>query len=200
MVSIKPRFTRLALSLALTTVIALGTALPTFAAGDDTDVNVLAGSLAVTTPAAANFTSVTLDGTLKTTTAALATFTVTDARGNGAGWHVTAQATQFAEWDSTLNSGAGGYKPSGRTIPANSLTMTVPSVAANGTTSPAPTIASGPYTLDSGSAVSIASAAADEGMGIYDLGTTTLTLSLPPATTYAAPYRSTVTISVITAP
>jgi len=199
MLSLKPRFTRLALSLALTTVVALGSTLPAFA-GDDTDVNVIAGSLAITTPAAANFTSVTLDGTLKSTTAALAAFSVTDARGSGAGWHVTAQATQFAEWDSTLNSGAGGYKVGGHTIPTSSLTMSAPTVAANGTTSPNPSIASGPYTLDSGSAFSIASADTDEGMGVYDVSTTTLTLSLPPATTYAAPYRSTVTISVITAP
>ena len=119
---------------------------------------------------------------------------------SGAGWHVTAQATQFAEWDSTLNSGAGGYKVGGHTIPTSSLTMAAPTVAANGTTSPNPTIANGPYTLDSGSAVSIASADTDEGMGVYDVSTTILTLSLPPATTYAAPYRSTVTISVITAP
>lgn len=164
------------------------------------DVTVSGGSLAFTaTPAAADFTAVTLDGTAKTTTAAVDAFEVNDARGSGAGWNVTVQGTQMKEWDSTLNAGAGGYVVSGKTLPASSLAMSAPTVAADGTTSTAPSVTAGPYTVDSGSAVKIASAAADAGMGKFDFSATTLTLSVP-ASAYAKTYRSDVTVSLNTGP
>jgi hypothetical protein len=97
---------------------------PAAFASDGTQVVVSGGALSITNPAAANFTGVTLDGTDQDTTAALDAFSVTDARGTGVGWHVTAQATQFA------NAGAT------RSLAAGSLEMSEPTVAANGTTSP----------------------------------------------------------------
>ena len=78
--------------------------------------------------------------------------------------------------------------------------MPQPTVAANGTSSGVPTIIAGPYTIDSGSAVKIASAAADNGMGVYNFTQGgTLTLSIP-ANAYAASYRSEVTVSAVSGP
>jgi hypothetical protein len=180
------RLTRLALSVVLTSVVALGAALPAFAeGGDSTSLVVTGGNLGITTPAAGDFIGVSLDGTAQQTTASLAGFSVTDPRGTGSGWHVTAQATQFTG--------------SSHNLAASSLTMSQPSVTPNGTTSPAPTVATGPYMIDVASAVQIASADTDQGMGQYDFGATTLTLTIP-ANTYADTYNSTVTISVVTAP
>lgn len=164
------------------------------------DVSVTGGSLAFTaTPAAANFAAVTLDGTAKTTTASVAAFEVNDARGTGAGWNVTVQATQMKEWDATLAAGAGGYAASGKTLPTSSLALSAPTVSADGTTSTAPSVTAGPYIIDAGSAVKIASAAADTGMGKFDFSATTLTLSVP-ASAYAKTYRSDVTVSLNTGP
>lgn len=157
---------------------------PAAFASDGTQVVVTGGALSITNPAAANFPGVTLNGAAQSPTAALATFSVTDATGSGDGWHVTAQADQFTGVSHNLAAG--------------SLSMSQPTVAANGTSSPDPTVASGPYTIDNG-AVEIASADVDEGMGTYDFGATTLTLSVP-ASAYADTYASTVTISVVTAP
>lgn len=181
-------------------VIAAGAAMPTAFAADTTDITLTGGELTITTPTVSDFAAVTLDGTAKSTTATLGTWSVTDARGTGLGWNVTTQATQFAEWDSTLNSGAGGYVTGGKTLATGSLKMPVPSVVADGTLSALPTILAGPYTLDNGSAVKIASAALDAGMGKYDFtpgGSLTLTV---PASAYARTYRSEVTVSVVAGP
>jgi hypothetical protein len=179
---------------------ALGVAaIPAEAAFADTGVTVNAGSLSMTTPTVANFNGVTLNGAAQDTTASMGTFSVTDATGGGSGWHVTAQATQLAEWDATLNAGAGGYVSGGKTLPSSSLSVSAPSVAANGTTSAAPTVGTGPFTIDGGSAVTVATAAANTGMGTYDFGTSTLTLSVP-ASAYAKEYRSAVTVSAVTGP
>ena len=160
------------------------------------DVAVSGGSLAFTaTPAAADFTAVTLDGTAQTTTAAVEAFEVNDARGTGDGWNVTVQASQMTEWDTA----GGAYVASGKTLPTSSLAMSAPTVAADGTTSTAPSVTAGPYTIDSGSAVKVASAAGDTGMGKFDFSATTLTLSVP-ASAYAKTYRSDVTVSLNTGP
>lgn len=164
----------------------LAIASPAFAQ-DATNVTVTGGELTITNPLAADFAGAAITGAAQTTTAALAAFSVSDLRGTGDGWHVTAQATQFS---------TGGVTPI--TLAANSLTMSEPTVAANGTTSPNPTVNAGPYTID-GAAVSVASAAVDTGMGTYDFSATTLTLSLP-ANVKAGTYSSTVTVSAVTAP
>lgn len=167
---------------------------PAALAADPTNVTVTGGSLSITEPAAADFPGVTLNGAAQTKTASLATFTADDARGTGAGWNVTAQATRFSEVD-TL----GVVVTGGKQLPTSSLTMSAPTVTANGTTSTAPSITAGPHTLDAGSSVKIASAAIDTGMGKYDFSATTLSLTVP-ANTYAKTYRSNVTITVASTP
>lgn len=166
-------------------------------AADPTDLPIVGGTLSITTaPTAPNFASVTLDGTAKTASVSLSTFEVNDARGTGAGWNVTSQATQFKEWDTTL----GVYTVGGKTLATSSLSQSQPTVAQDGTSSPSPSITAGPYTIDgSGGAVKIASAAADTGMGKYDFSATTLTVSVP-ASTYAKTYRSELTVTVASGP
>lgn len=162
---------------------------------DDTNVTVLGGSLSQTALTVGDFPDVTLDGTAKTVTATMSDFSVTDSRGSGDGWNVTAQATQFLEWDA----GTGDYVTGGKTLPTSSLSMPEPTVAADGTTSPPPAITTGPYTIDAGGAVKFASAAADTGMGKYDFTTGALTLSVP-ANAYAKQYRSDVTLDLVSGP
>ena len=142
------------------------------------------GTVSITSPGASDFLPASITGVAQTTTADLAPFSVSDLTGTGAGWHVTAQT-------STFTGAAHDLDPS-------SLSMSEPSVAANGTLSDLPTVVIGPYTIDNGP-VQIASAAPDQGMGTYDFGATTLTLNLP-AHVFADTYTSTVTISVTTAP
>jgi hypothetical protein len=155
-------------------------------ASDGTTATVTGGSLSILTdPTATNFAGKSITGADQTTDADLDAFSVADLRGSGAGWHVTAQASNFNGTNHNLAAG--------------SLSMSEPTVDANGTNSADPSILTGPYTIDSGSAVPIASADTNEGMGTYDFSATTLTLSLP-ADVYADTYASTVTISVVTAP
>lgn len=165
-------------------------------AADETNVIITGGSLSITNPTVADFSGVTLDGQAQSATATMDGFSATDARATGAGWNVTVGASQFAEWDGTQ------YVASGHTLPASSLSMPQVSVAkGSGTSSALPSITTGPYTIDSGSSVEIASAAADgSGMGDYDFTQGgSLTLSVP-ASAYATTYRSTVTVSVATGP
>lgn len=176
--------------LAISTVAAgtlLATAFtPGALAADGTTATVAGGSLSITNPAAADFEGRSITGVAQTTTAALDAFSVSDFRGSGLGWHVTAQATQFTD--------AG----TSRTLAVGSLSMSQPTVASPDTTSPDPTIAAGSYTIDNG-AVSIASAAVNAGMGKYDFSATNLTLALP-ANVFAGAYASTVTITEVSAP
>ena len=174
------------------------------AAGHDTNVTVTASNLTLGTIAVGDFAGVTLNGTARSTTATMSAFDVNDSRGTGAGWNVTIGATEFKEWDSTLNAGAGGYVVSGKTIGTSRTSMATATVAkADATSSTAPTMTAGAYTLDAGSAVKIASAAADgTGMGSYTItpgGTNGVTLTVD-ADTYAKAYRSDVTVTLATGP
>lgn len=181
-------------------VAAVGAAAIPAHAADAADVTVTGGSLSITGVTVGDFTGVTLDGTAKTATATVDNFSVTDARGSGAGWNVTMQGTQFAEWDASLNAGEGGYVTSGKTLPLNSLGLSALTVAANGTTSTSPTTSAGAGIDNTTGALKIASAGIDAGMGQYDFtGANKLSLSIP-ASTYAKTYRSDITVSVVTGP
>jgi hypothetical protein len=156
-------------------------------ASDGTSATVTGGSLSITNPLAADFAGKNITGVAQDTTAALAVFSVSDLRGSGAGWHMTAEAAQFA---------VPGQD--GKTLAAGSLSLSQPTVASPDTSSADPTIEDGPYVIDNG-AVQVASADTDDGMGVYNFSATTLTLALP-ADVYAGAYASTVTVSVVTAP
>lgn len=145
---------------------------------------VTAGPLSITPAPAGDFASRGVTGAAQTTTAILDAFSVSDPRGTGAGWYVTAHATRFT--------GAAL-----RQLAAGSLSMSVPGVSPGGISSPI--VAPGPYMIDGGSPVSIAAAGAGAGMGTYLFAATTLTLTLP-ADVYAGGYASTITISVLSAP
>jgi hypothetical protein len=182
----------IAATVAATAVVGIG-AIPAHAA-DAADVTVTGGSLSISGVTIANFGGLTLDGTAQTTTATVDPFSVTDARGTGAGWNVTMQGTQFTEHDGTA------YVAGGKTLPLNSLSLSALTVAANGTTSAAPSTLAASGIDNTTGAVKFASAALDQGMGKYDFtGINKLTLSIP-ASAYAKTYRSDLTVSVVSGP
>ncbi len=148
-------------------------------------------ALTVTNPLVADFPSVTLDGTAQAVTASLDAFTVTDTSLVSAGWHVTVQATRFAEHDGSA------YVAAGKLLPAASLTMPAPEVTSSGTFLPAISTGS-PWAIDVASPVTIASAAGIDA-GTYTFSSVLLSLSIPP-TAYARTYRSEVTVSVVSGP
>jgi hypothetical protein len=102
---------------------------PAALAADGTTATVTGGSLSITNPAAADFAGRNVTGLDQTTTAGLAAFSVSDLTGSGAGWHVTAQATQF--------------EGTGHDLDVGSLSMSEPTVASPDTTSADPTVATG---------------------------------------------------------
>lgn len=165
------------------------------AAGDPTNVTVTAAEITLGAISVGDFGAVTLDGTVNTTTATMAAFSVNDSRGSGAGWSVTIGATEFAEWDGSA------YVANGKTIGASRTSLGNATVAkTDETSSAAPTMTAGAYTLDAGSAVKIASAAADgSGMGSYTITPGAVSLTVD-ADTYARNYRSDVTVSLTSGP
>jgi hypothetical protein len=150
-------------------------------AEDKTQFSVVAGSLSFsTTPAMPTLSSVTLNGSAQTTDTTMTNFGIDDATGSGSGWNNTVagqagtkKSAVFAQYcpTATCGSDAEGYVPSGATLPANSLTLnsTGASFAAqSGTTGTAPTLqCSAACNVDSASAVKIASAAVNAGMGTW---------------------------------
>ena len=172
----------------------VGLVVPAAHAADPTDVEVTGGSLSITTPTVADFPDVILNGAAQTKTAAMDAFSVSDLSGTGAGWNTTVQASRFAEYT------GGSYVTSGKTLPLSSLSMPAPTVAGSGAETAPPTITAGPYSIDGGTAIKVASAAINDGMGTYNFTQSgPLTLSIP-STAYATTYRSDVTVSVVTGP
>ncbi len=183
---------------ASTAALLVGVALaaPASAAPKPTNAKVNPGPISVSALAVADFPGVTLDGKAKSATATMDDFSVTDSRGNGFGWNVTVQATQFAEWDAA----SATYVSGGKTLALNSLKLPTPAVAADGTTSPPPSVMTGPHQIDTSGAVKIASAAVDTGMGKYNFSLAQPLELTVPANAYAKTYRSTVTLSVVSGP
>jgi WxL domain surface cell wall-binding len=189
-------------SMAAAAALLLVSAAPAFAAGGISNAALTGGSLAITGAAPGNFSG-TLSAASQNLYTTLAPFTATDPTGSGSGWHLTIQATSFITTTTPV-----------RTLPASSLYMAAPTVACTAATTPcltttsAPTVTAGPYTLDSGTAVTLASSAVNTGMGAYDFtpadiagGTTGMKLELVvPASAYAGSYNSTLTVSIVSLP
>ena len=153
-------------------------------AADETTAVVTAGALSMSANVlVSDFVGVNITGVAQTTTATMDAYTVSDLRGSGAGWHVTAVASTFT--NATTD-----------TLALGSLTSELWTVTSN-TVGGDPT-GMVPTILDNG-AKTIATAATDDGMGVYVFSDNELTLSLP-ADVKAGGYVSTVTVSVTTAP
>lgn len=196
-VSITRPMIRIAAVLGVSAALGLGTLGTSFAAGD-TGLTITGGTLSASGSIGfSNFSAVTLNGSQRTTTATWSLPNVTDARGTGAGWKYTLSLTPFAEY------AAGAYMASGKTLAASSLQVTTAPVVAQVDTSssPANTVASVPAStaLDTGSAVTLLSAAVDGGMGSYSASDMTAQLTIP-ASAYAKSYKSDATISLDTTP
>jgi hypothetical protein len=161
---------------------------------DTTQFEVKAGTLSFTTaPAMPGLPAVTLTGGSQTTNEKMTNFAVGDATGSGAGWNVTVKgesgtgkSTVFAQYCPKAKCGSDneGYVGGGATLPANSLTLNSTGAsfsAQSGSTGTAPTLqCSSSCNVDSGSAVKIASAAENAGMGTWGttgFGSTSLALA-----------------------
>src|SRR5579863_2570981 len=159
-------------------------AAPVFAAtqNDQTQFAVVAGALAFSTvPALPSLGTVTLNGQAQTTTTQMTNFGVADATGSGSGWDVTVAGLTGAGNSAVfkqyrpLGGGCGadplGYVTGGATLPADSLTVDSggASFAAQfGSTGTAPALqCASACDVDSASAVKVASAALNAGMGTW---------------------------------
>jgi len=177
-----------------------------FAAGGSSTLTITAGTSTISGAAPGNFTA-TLTGSDQQVYSSLGTFTAADLSGTGNGWHVTFQATHFA-----CTSADTGCPAAGDTLPASSLLLGVPTVACHTGQSCSgraakPTISISSNTaLDSGSAVTLASAATGTGMGTYDFtpanisGANTGLQTTVPSYAYATTYHTTLTVSLVSGP
>jgi X-Pro dipeptidyl-peptidase len=177
--------------LALATAAALAAlAVPAQAATDTTSIQLNGGTLSFTQqPLADNFPATSLTGAPQLVSTNMNDWKVNDARGTGAGWNVSFQASQFDD-------GAG------HTLPTGSLLMTAPVVSpVNALNLAVPPLLQGAtFTLDNGTAASVVSAAALTGQGEWNFDQPNLAggdLHLTvPATAYAGTYTSNLTFTL----
>jgi hypothetical protein len=183
--------------LAACALLALSPAVAAAATQEDrTQFSVIAGSLSFSTlPALPTLSSVTLNGQAQTTTSTMTNFGVADATGAGSGWNVTVagqsgaeKSAVFAQYcpNTTCGGDSKGYVSSGATLAASSLTLSSTGAsftAQNGSTGTAPTLqCSSSCDVDSASAVKVASAATNAGMGTWltsGFGASSLSLATP---------------------
>lgn len=184
----------LALAVASLAVVPAGHALGA-TSNDTSELSVTAGALAFeTAPDVPSMGNLTLNGQAQTKTAQLPNWVTNDATGSGSGWNVTVQGDSgegksavFKEYcTSEAECGTVGYVAEGETLSANSLTLSSSGAAftaLNGTTGSAPTHSCGSTcNVDAGSAVKVATAATDAGMGTWQAdtyGESSLSLSAP---------------------
>jgi WxL domain surface cell wall-binding len=168
------------------------------AASTNTSVTLTGGTLSFTVnPTATNFATTALTGSTQTLTTDFNDWRVNDARGSGAGWNVTMQASQFSDGGSnTLPVGSLKLKTPVVT-PVDLLNLAVPPVVS--------LIPTPPWTLDGGSAVKVVSAAVGTGQGEWNFDQVNLIASKDldltvPANASAGTYTSTITSTLSTGP
>jgi len=162
----------------------------------ETQFSALAGSPSFSTaPAMPTLTSVTPNGKAQTMTGTMTNFTVDDATGSGSGWNVSVEgqagigkSAVFAQYcpNAKCASDSEGYVGQGQTLAANSLALNSTGAsfeAQNGSSGTAPTLeCSTACSLDYASAVKVASASKEAGMGTWltsGFSATSLALAVP---------------------
>jgi hypothetical protein len=160
-------------------------------------------SLSVSGAAPGNF-SATLNGQIQHVYTSLGSYTAGNTTCSG--WTLQFQATRFA-----CSGGTSGCPGGGNQLPTGSLVMAVPTVSScqsscgSGSTANPPSICLHANTaLDSGSAVTVASAAQNTGDGAYTftpgtIGSGNLQLTMP-SYAYATTYSSTLTVTIAQGP
>jgi hypothetical protein len=192
-------FLVLALACALAALVPAVASAITVTQEDKTQFSVTAGSLIFSTvPAMPTLGSVTLNGEAQKTNTTMTNFAAQDATGTGSGWKVQVEgqtgagkSAVFAQYCSNGvnpcgSDAANSYVGGGQTLAANSLTLNSTSASfsaqkeSTGTAPKLECIAA--CNVDSASAVKIASAAVNTGMGTWittGFTGTSLTLSTP---------------------
>lgn len=182
---------------AITAVFVL-TAAVAYAVDQDASVTITGGSLSVT-PADVTLSGVTLDGTDKTSTSAFGdnAWTAEDARGTGVGWNVTIISTDFEDGSTPAKTIDISEADQKFKIQVEDANITVIAGNTKPTTSVA-VLTDIPFTGDT--PLKIVSAAADAGMGEYNIPPG-FSLMVP-AETYVGTgtYTATMTIAIATGP
>ena len=174
---------------------------PAMAATPDDTIEsaVTGGDLTATASAPPTMSGVTLNGTsTKYSTGTSGDWTITDARGSGADWSLSASATDF-------KSAAGTVDLTPRTLPVGNLTITPGTVTAGTGSDTAPTPDAVKMTTTAQSLISAASATSGGSKGTYTLNPE-FSLAIP-ANTYRSnwsagvdttknPYISTITFTL----
>ena len=161
--------------------------------GETATVTVTAGSLSVDANDV-SLSAVVLDGSDKTATSASGSnsWAAEDARGTGAGWHLTIVATDFTDAAKTINISAADQE-----FKIQLLDTNIAVVSGNAQpTSSVITLAAIPEVP--ASALTFASAALNEGMGSYTLSPN-FELEVP-AETLVGNYSSTITVTAVSGP
>lgn len=167
--------------------------IPTAANAATADATITGGTLSFinSTPGNVSFPSVTLNGSNQTTSKSQA-LDISDARGTGVGWHVTATSTLFTSGSDTLPAGTVTIASTPGVACDASVTCTVASTSG----------VSYPYTLPAAAsaptATTMYNAAANTGMGAQT-ATPTWQLAVP-ASAKAGTYTSTWTYSLVSGP
>jgi hypothetical protein len=152
-----------------------------------------------TAPVLPTLPAVTLNANSQTTNAAMTNFAITDTTSSGKGWKVTVQGqsgsgksavlAQYCPEAAGCGTDAFGYIPSGKTLPAGSLTLNTTGAKFTGGSGSAPTLqCSTSCNVDNATAVKVASAAeGGAGAGTWTTsGFSSTSLTLATATTLRA--------------
>jgi hypothetical protein len=177
------------LTLGLTVLALSAVAAPAFAA--DYDESKLSAAIEsgdlqfAPAPSDVAFEAIRITGRPESTSGTFKGFGVVDARGTGAGYNLTLQASQFESKDGTL--------------PADSLLVGEAKIeAGRGVDAPAPKW-NGDRTIDNGKGVVVLSADIDAGMGLFNIEESVMKLAIP-ASVKAGAYTAVLQATLVTGP